>query len=419
MGLGEKFIPVPKFTKDNVEDSISRFERSFMLKVIYAYGEDGEDIAQLSTGAEDDPFLQTKLYVNSNWSPGYEDVPCWVSRRLSRFFTAVRKKFRQRKASPNLLPCQEKLLNDLLNHPTLLFPSTDKGLGPCAVTYDQYIRDCLVHLLNETVYEQITEEEAMTSVEGVQEQISNWLNKNERLLPRMAKRFIRKHMSESVKSPFGQFYILYKVHKGKKDGRWPTRPVCSDVSSLPHGLGKWVTEQLMPVARVQKSYFKDSFALKDLLDDLRLAPNARFFTADATSMYTNIATEPALAEISKYLREHESTLFKHYKSETLIEALEIIFRNNLFKFGDTFWRQKSGTGMGISPAPPWATIFFALHEDTVVEKWSAHLPFYRRCIDDVPGVWLCHPNPSKDEALWKEFCHNMQQWHGLEWEYPH
>ena len=182
-------------------------------------------------------------------------------------------------------------------------------------------------------------------------------------------------MDTSQASPFGQFYILYKIHKGMKDGRWPTRPVCSDVSSFPHGLGKWVTEQLQPVAQAQPSYFKDTFELKDLLDGLEVPPNGFTFTSDAKSMYTNIDTEPALLEISKYLRDSWPGNFSHYNPSTLIEALEIVFQNNLFKFGDTFWRQISGTGMGISPAPPWATIFFALHEQELLRKYSQHLLF--------------------------------------------
>ena len=89
-----------------------------------------------------------------------------------------------------------------------------------------------------------------------------------------------------------------------KNGRWPTRPVCSDVSSLPHGLGKWISEMLLPIARAQPSYFKDSFVLKDLLMALGTLPsNAILFTSNATSMYTNIKTDPALAAISAYLRD--------------------------------------------------------------------------------------------------------------------
>jgi hypothetical protein len=47
--------------------------------------------------------------------------------------------------------------------------------------------------------------------------------------------------------------------------------------------------------------------------------------------------------------------------DALISALEIVFRNNYFAVGNTYWKQKSGTGMGMPPAPPtWATIFLAL-----------------------------------------------------------
>jgi hypothetical protein len=57
--------------------------------------------------------------------------------------------------------------------------------------------------------------------------ILNWLKKH---------KHIEDHMKSVSASPFGQFYILYKIQKGIGDnGRWPTKPVCSDVSSLVHG----------------------------------------------------------------------------------------------------------------------------------------------------------------------------------------
>ncbi len=83
-------------------------------------------------------------------------------------------------------------------------------------------------------------------------------------------------------------------------------------------------------------------------------------------MFTNIPTDAALHAISTYLRTHENTTFHHYDSTALIEALQIVFKNNFIQFGDTYWQQISGTGMGISPAPPWATIFYALHEQQLL-----------------------------------------------------
>ncbi|KAL7483961.1 hypothetical protein ACHAW6_009601 [Cyclotella cf. meneghiniana] len=81
-------------------------------------------------------------------------------------------------------------------------------------------------------------------------------------------------------------------------------------------------------------------------------------------MYTNIPAEPALTVISNYIHAADRTRLNHYNLPALIEALQIVFQNNVIQFGDTYWQQTSGTGMGTSPAPPWATIFYALHENT-------------------------------------------------------
>ena len=207
----------------------------------------------------------------------------------------MQKLFRQRKATSNLLPHQARLLESLRDHEHFLFPETDKGLGPCAVTYKQYVKDCLVHLSNDSVYQRLSMEEATEATKQLNETISEWTDKHKRSIGEMAAKYIDNHCTTNSESPFGQFYIMYKRHKKQKeDGTWPTRPVCSDVTSLPHASGKWVTEQLVPLQRAQRSYFKDSFALKTLLDSLDLPPNALLFTSDASSIYTNIRTAPAL-----------------------------------------------------------------------------------------------------------------------------
>ena len=55
------------------------------------------------------------------------------------------------------------------------------------------------------------------------------------------------------------------------------------------------------------------------------------------------------------------------------------------------WCLISGTAMGTPPAPAWATIFYALHENKMVPRWSQNLMFYKRFIDDVIGIWLTDP----------------------------
>eukprot|EP00804_Cyclotella_cryptica_P016245 CCRYP_005732-RA/>CCRYP_005732-RA protein AED:0.27 eAED:0.19 QI:0/-1/0/1/-1/0/1/0/441 len=214
------------------------------------------------------------------------------------------------------------------------------------------------------------------------------------------------------------FFILYKINKPKKpNGQWHTRPVTSDVTSYPRGLGKWVNQELQPLACKQASFFKDSFELKTIISELSVHPSARLFTADTTSVYTNIKTDVALTLISQLIHQELSKPQQPSYTEALVSALHIVFTNSIVKFGDTYWRQTLGTGMGIAPAPPWATIFYILHEPHFVPKWSTHLIFYKRFIDDIIGIWLPHPDMDTDTSLWSVFCNDLQQWqwHGLEW----
>eukprot|EP00804_Cyclotella_cryptica_P002022 CCRYP_007438-RA/>CCRYP_007438-RA protein AED:0.25 eAED:0.25 QI:0/-1/0/1/-1/0/1/0/173 len=104
-------------------------------------------------------------------------------------------------------------------------------------------------------------------------------------------------------------------------------------------------------------------------------------------------------------------------TQALTEALDIVFKNNILRFGDTYWRQTSGTGMGIAPAPPWATIFYAIDENRVLPRWNSQVLFYRRFIDNIIGIWVCDVCPECNHALWTSFQADMQQWHGLEWEF--
>jgi len=56
--------------------------------------------------------------------------------------------------------------------------------------------------------------------------------------------------------------------------------------------------------------------------------------------------------------------------------------------------------MGISPAPPWATILFALHERTIIPQQGSKVLYYHQFIDDIFGIWKIEDCPVQNKELW-------------------
>jgi hypothetical protein len=153
--------------------------------------------------------------------------------------------------------------------------------------------------------------------------------------------------------------------------------------------------------------------LKEML--LALPPlhqTARIFTADATSMYTNIDTQHALQEIKKFLRLHKDIAAGPQRT-AIYTALEMEMTNNLFQFGDTFWHQINGTAMGVSPSCCYAMIYVALHEEDLMHRYP-ELLFFKRYIDDIFAIWI--PLHSDDTARWLQFQTDLNNFGKLKWE---
>ena len=146
--------------------------------------------------------------------------------------------------------------------------------------------------------------------------------------------------------------------------------------------------------------------LKKELDLQEIPSNDHLFICDATSMYTNIKTGAALHRIGQFALENREHLA--VSPAVLMDALRLLRINNVFQFGDKFWLQKVGTAMGAPPVPPWATIFFGIHEETVHSRFGARLQLYRRFIDDVLGICLVNPDPAENSRQWMSFVALMQ-----------
>ena len=143
------------------------------------------------------------------------------------------------------------------------------------------------------------------------------------------------------------------------------------------------------------------------------------FTADAESMYTNIPTNLAIRNISRYMRRYRAR-FPGIPMDAAIDLLDLIFRNNFFTFGDLTFKQKKGIAMGTPPAVALATLFMADYEEPIVNNFTQNngrLLAYKRFIDDMFGIWLVHPHPNTNLYLWNRFKERMNLESGLTWNF--
>ncbi len=209
-----------------------------------------------------------------------------------------------------------------------------------------------------------------------------------------------------------------KLKPGEGVDELKSRPIVSCSGSLLEALGIWVDRKLQPLAQKQPAYFKNSWALKnDLLELGTLPANARLFTADAVSMYTNIPTDAAYIIIRTYLERYWKDEDRTFPWDAVSKGLNIIMRNNVFNFGDLCFKQLNGTEMRTAPGPSYATIYYGRHEAKMLPNHDSNLLFYRRFIDDVIGIILVDDNDEQFQADWRRLKTDMNKCRGLEWTF--
>ena len=76
---------------------------------------------------------------------------------------------------------------------------------------------------------------------------------------------------------------------------------------------------------------------------------------------------------------------------------------------------KSANSDGSATSATWATIFFGIHEETVLARFGQNLQLYCRFIDHVLGNWLVDPNPVEDHQQWTSFVELINGYYRIEW----
>ena len=358
---GLKFCIEKPLPKPRLDQTFARLERDLRLKHHWS---------DQDCDADD---YDRKLYIKSDWVPDTPtpELDAGLALFKTRICEAVKNNQVGKRRQHNLPTMARSLLQNLPNSLDHIILNTDKNLGPAILERYIYIQRCLHdHLLDQKTYHRMSKEAACHRLHKAELSFKALVNKyrDQKQVSDSDFTYFTRSWQEKRRLP--QFYCTPKVHKKPN---WKTRPIVSCVNSRMGDLSKWVDVQLQRVVHLCPGYLKDSRSLLKRLKNLgKLPPTAAFVTADATSMYTNIDTDHGLQTLRKWFNLHAHELPAGFPTEMVLEATELVMRNNVFQFDDTFWLQLTGTAMGTSLACMYATIYFSYHEETRILPVYAH-----------------------------------------------
>ncbi|EJK68823.1 hypothetical protein THAOC_09967 [Thalassiosira oceanica] len=288
----------------------------------------------------------------------------------------------------------------------------DRGGGRDATYIRQGIEE---HLRNDRVYKRLTESQVKNEQKRLQYLQAAFKGRHRPFRPNenpatssstgelTEADYIYLNRAYGVEDRLARFRMTLKVQKIANPKMRPI--VCCAGTRMNH-ISKWLDFQLQRLKPFVPTYIKDSH---DLLTKLRniggLPSNARLFTADAVSMYTNIDTEHAIRVIGNWMEPAGFPL------RAVNDAMGLVMRNNIFEWGDTYFRQLLGTAMGTSAACMWATIYYGVHESTtLIPTHGDNLLIFLRFIDDIFGIW------TGNAAAWESFKRDVNKFGILTWE---
>ena len=178
------------------------------------------------------------------------------------------------------------------------------------------------------------------------------------------------------------FYTLTKIHKPNP----VRRPIISGCEGPTERISSFVDHLLQPIAKIQKSYLKDTTDFLNFIEKTEVAKDTFLVSMDVTSFYTNMAQEEGIAIVC---RTYETFYGNKLPIPThfLREMLRFILKENFFHFNGKNYLQTHATAMGIKMAVSFANIFMVEVETNIINQSPYKPLIWKRYIDDIFSLW--------------------------------
>ena len=105
---------------------------------------------------------------------------------------------------------------------------------------------------------------------------------------------------------------------------------------------------------------------------------------DVVGLYPNIPRDKGLSALRKRLNERDK---KGVSTDTLVEFVELVLKNNIFNFNKKSLKQKRGTAIGAKFALPYSILFMPELEEKILEIVDNNPYLWWRYRDDIFFIW--------------------------------
>ena len=378
---GLKFIPTPtKIHTKLITDSLTRFTRNLKLKSFFAD----------SPNTHYDPLTKT-FEGKSDWTPPMSRVdPITVDaiNHIENFTHQLINKEQNNNhilthEIPNLTKAERDALKQLTNLPDIIIKPADKGSAIVIMDREAYTYEAQRQLLDRKYYHSL--DQPVYPINSV---------KIKAILQQMySQGYINNKQLQYLLPPPQPrprlFYLLPKIHKPPDKWTLPHmpqgRPIVSDCNSESYRIAEFLDHFITPLSIRHPAYLKDTYHFLSLVQNLPVPSHTLLFTADVTSLYTNM-------DLNRTIQVVKQAFLKYPQpgrpDDLLIQLLTITLKGNDLMFGDQFWLQVMGVAMGKRFAPGLANIFLFDLDDAAMTGFHIRPGLYGRFLDDIFGTWM-------------------------------
>ncbi|XP_073429861.1 uncharacterized protein [Dendrobates tinctorius] len=279
----------------------------------------------------------------------------------------------------NLSPVEKQAISSLRDNPNIIIKPADKGGAIVVMNKNQYVTEIQRQLSDTNTYRKVHTDPTFQ----IRRKIDQILDKHMQLKTIDAKTrtfLTNQHPITPV------LYTLPKIHKNLHNP--PGRPIVASTDSILNPLSIFLEKILTPFTHTTKSFILDT---GDFLNKIRsinsVSPSSILCTFDVNSLYTSITHDKGIEAVRLTLMEANTA---PDTQALCLDLLNIVLRENFFRFQDDFFIQTCGTAMGSNVAPAYANLYMDKFERDYIYANPLFQEFatvWLRYIDDIFCIW--------------------------------